>query len=157
MRKRYYMNIRGLNAKVIVGWLILLAIFAAAPLVTSGSSVEMIIGIVIVAIFVGFIWLGITRGTYITIDDNKNLYNTFFFIKRNVIPLSSIVSLNVRHPALLLGRATEVWKTYRDKDGRIVSKSFVTRETMKRNDFKKLLEEIRQENPNIAISEELLK
>jgi hypothetical protein len=98
----------------------------------------------------------LARGIYISIDEN-NLSNTFFFIKRDTIPLSKIVSLTTKHPLLLLGRGTQVWNTFCDSNGKLVTKGLVTRETLKGNDFRDLIEKIKNANPKIDIAEELLK
>lgn len=103
------------------------------------------------------LWFGLTRGTYITIDEDDRLYNTFLFIKRDVIPLSAIISLDARHPLLLSGKITKVWNTYRNDKGKLVAKSLVSRQTLQVNEFRDLIDTIQRANPNITIADELLK
>lgn len=101
-------------------------------------------------------WYGWSRGTYITIDGHNNIYNTFFFIRREATPLSRVVSLIARHPLAQIG-TTSVWKVYRDEHGQQMTRSLTTKEMLKENEFKGLVERIHTINPEIEIAEELLK
>jgi hypothetical protein len=154
MRKKYYMSAMGIEVLVIilgVGFL-----FMSVPLITSASWRDLAIFVAPVVTCLALLWLCLARGTYITLDENGYIYNTFFFIKRNTIPISRIISLTTRHPILLLGRGTQVWSTYYNQRGQVVTKGLVTRETLKGKDFRDLIGRLREINPKIMIADELL-
>lgn len=136
---------------------ILLGAIGLVSLVPISRLAVFILGALVGVLLLIVLWFSMTRGTYITIDKNENLYSTSFFIKRDVIPLSNLISLSARHPLLLSGKITEVWNTYRNDKGKIVTKNLVSRQTLRPGDFKDLIERIRKANPRIEIAEELLK
>jgi hypothetical protein len=151
---RYYISARGIDTLVaLFGGA---AVLISTPLILSGSVMNLLFYFVPAILLLTILWLCLARGIYITIDDNGNLYNTFFFIKRDSISLSKIVSLSARHPLLLLGRGTQIWNTFYDAKGRLVTKTLVARETLKGSDFRNLIETIQTLNPKVQIAQELL-
>ncbi len=120
------------------------------------KSVPMIILSLVVGTGVLVIlWFGLARGTYITIDGNKNIYNTLFFFKVNTILLSDIVALTTR--GTFMGAMTYIYATYPDKKGNLIKRTIVTKGVLRKEDFKKLMETIASANPNIDIPKELIK
>jgi hypothetical protein len=155
MQKRYYLwNRFNKFGFVCFGLIVVVGVFDF----TNMQSLEGIfVGLLIAVILLPLLWLAMSRGTYITVDDKNNLYNTFFFIKRDVIPLSSIVSLSARHPLILSGKVTAVWNTFYDNKGKLVTKSLISRPALSKEDFRDLIDRIKKGNPKIEITEELLK
>jgi hypothetical protein len=156
--KQYYMSTGFSKLVVVVGGPIALVVLIGfVSLGNLSVPVTIILSLAITIALLLFFWFGSTRGTCITIDDDNNLYNTGLFVKREAIPLSSLVSLTARHPLLMSGKVTVVWKTYRNEAGKLVTKSLVSRQALNESDFRDLIERIRKANPKINIAEELLK
>jgi hypothetical protein len=99
-------------------------------------------------------WLGFARGTYVTIDENKDLYGTLFFFRGKVTSLSDVVSIHQRHT--FGGLMAEVYMKYLKKDGTIAERGLVSKQGIKKSEFKNLLDAIRSANPNIKIDPDLL-
>jgi hypothetical protein len=113
----------------------------------------------ILALAVGLVvlialWIGLVRGTSVTVDENKNVCGRVFFIRGKVTPLSDVLSIKARKT--FAGLMTEVYMTYRKNDGTVVDRGLVSKETLRKEDFTKLLEAISAANPNIEISRRLL-
>lgn len=122
-----------------------------------GSYLQLALSLLIGAIAGAGLWFGFARGTYITVDqNNRSVYNTFFFIRRDAIPFSQIVSLGARHVLTQAG-TTSVWITFYSKDGRLKTRSFANRQAMKEVEFDNLIEKIHELSPRIEIADELLK
>jgi len=99
------------------------------------------------------LWVGLAQGTYISIDKNANLSNTVFFLQERPIPLSKLVSIDVRKD--FGGLLTFVSKTYHDKNNNLVTRGLAAKETVRKEDFKKLIEALSSVNPRIEIPKEL--
>lgn len=149
-----YMMITSPTATVVA--IVPLVLLVALGFLSAGSIVGVVLSLIIGVALIIFLLIGSTRGTYITIN-NGFLRNTFLFMNRGEIPLSSIVSLSTQHPLLLSGKITRVWNTYRDDKGTLVTKTLANRQALSKSDFRDLIERIREANPGVKISEELLK
>ena len=99
------------------------------------------------------LWLGFTRGTFIIID-GKNLYGTLFFVRGNVTALSDVLSIHQRQT--FGGLMAEVYMKYRKEDGSIAERGLVSRQGIRKSDFRKLLEAVRSVNPDIKIDQDLI-
>ena len=156
--KRYYMN-TGVNKLMIGigGPIVFVVLIGFIGLSHLNVATTIMLSLAITIALLTFLWFGFSRGTYITIDEDHNLYNTGLFIKRAVTPLSHVVSLKAQHPLLMSGKITVVWKVYRNAAGKLVTKSLVSRQALSENDFKDLIERIHNANPRIDIADELLK
>ena len=111
----------------------------------------------IVSIIVGIgvmllLWLGFTRGTYITLDGTK-VYGKLFFFRGNVTALADIVSIHKRHS--FGGLLAEVYMKYRKNDGTLAERGLVSKQGIKKSELKNLLEAIRSANRNIKIDPDL--
>jgi hypothetical protein len=113
---------------------------------------------VILAMIIGFaalavLWLAFTRGTYVLIDPENNLYRTSGFFFSKTVPLSDIASLRIQ--GAFAGLMTEVHLMCRDKDRRLKTLTTMNVQSFKKHDFKVYLETLHSANPNIAIPQEL--
>jgi hypothetical protein len=149
---KFHWDVGGVNTLVCGLSIALLLMFV--PLITSGAFVRLAVAIGIAGGLLAIMWFGFARGTYVTIDDNENLYGTLFFVRGKVTPLSEVVSLNARQT--FMGAVTEVYVSYRKKDGSFGERGVVSKESLKKEDFKKLLETIHAANPNIEFADDLL-
>jgi hypothetical protein len=116
---------------------------------TERLLISLMIGIGAIAV----LWLGFTRGTYITIEE-KNLYGRLFFLRGNVTALSHVVSLHQRHT--FGGLMAEMYMRYRTKDDRLAERGLVSKQGIKKSEFQRLLDAICLANPNIKIDPDLL-
>jgi hypothetical protein len=129
-------------------------VLMSVPLIISGAFLSFAISWAVVGGLIGGVWLGFARGTYVTIDDNGNLYGTLFFFRGKVTPLSDIISIHQRHT--FGGLMAEVYMKYRKKDGAIAERGLISKQGLKGREFRKLLEAIRLANPHIKIDPDLL-
>lgn len=155
MQKRFYLK-NSFNKLIFIffGLIVVIGVFDFTDF---NSLKDSLVGLLIGVVLLVLLWLAMSRGTYITIDGKNNLYNTFLFIKRDVIPLSSIVSLSTRRPLILSGKVPVVWNTFHDKNGKLVTKSLISRPALSEEEFRDLMDRIKKGNPKIEIAEELLK
>ena len=131
------------------------ALLMLVPLIVDASFGKLAVSIVIIGILLMGLWSGLTRGSYITIDENNNLYGTVLFMRGRTTQLSEVTALATR--GQFMGGMTGVTLTFRDKDSALKTRGVVSKSALKREDLKKLIEAIRAANPNIKIPEEVLK
>ena len=151
MKKRFRTDSQAVVAIIAVfavGFLLM-----SVPLLTSGALLKFITSGAIVAGLLALVWLGFARGTYITVD-GTNLYGTLFFLQGNVTALSDVVSIHQRHT--FGGLMAEVYMKYRKKDGAIGERGLVSKQGIKKDELRKLLEAIRSANQSIKIDQDLL-
>jgi|GEM_PF-5209151 len=120
------------------------------------DSVFRLVLSLVVGIGISFLLrFGITRGTYTTIKDNKEMYGTSFFITRKKpIYISDIISIEPRKE--FVGLFTAVYMRCREKDGTLLDRSIASKESLKPEVFKKLINTIIAANPKIEVSKDLL-
>jgi hypothetical protein len=141
------------SANAIVGMLAPGSLMIAVAFLGFESTERLLISLMVGIAGLAVLWLGFTRGTYITIDENK-LYGRLFFLRGNVTALSDVISIHQRHT--FGGLMAEVYMKYRRKDGTIAERGLVSKQGIKNSEFKNLLEVIRSANPNIRIDPDLL-
>jgi hypothetical protein len=152
MTKRYRADQQIATAMIIpfaFGFLLM-----SVPLMTSGAFLKFAISWATVGGLLVLLWLGFAHGTYVTIDENKNLYGTLCFFRGRVTFLSDVVSIHQRHT--FGGLMAEVYMKYRKKDGTIAERGIISKQGIKNSEFKNLLDAIRSANPNIKIEPDLL-
>lgn len=97
-----------------------------------------------------FIWLALSKGTYVSIDRNKDTFRTSGLFFSRSIPLSSITKLEMQ------GMFAEIMKrtvlTYQDKSGNTKVLNSMTRESFKKGEFDKFISTLKSANPNISVS-----
>jgi hypothetical protein len=101
---------------------------------------------------IAILWFGFARGSYVTIEGNVKLYGTFF-IRGSVTHLSDVISIGQRYR---FGTMSEIFLKYRKKDGSVGDKGIVSKQSMKRRDFRRLINTIQTANPKIEIDPGLL-
>jgi hypothetical protein len=79
---------------------------------------------------------------------------TLFFFRGNVTALSDVLSIHQRQT--FGGLMAEVYMKYRKKDGTIAERGLVSRQGIKKSDFRKLLEAVLSVNPDIKIDQDLI-
>jgi hypothetical protein len=126
----------------------------SVPLITSGAFLKFAISWAVVGGLLVLVWFGFARGTYVTIDEKKDLYGTLFFFRGKVTSLSDVCSIHQRHT--FGGLMAEVYMRYRKKDGTIAERGLVSKQGIKKSEFKNLLDAIRSANPKIKIDPDLL-
>ena len=151
MQYRYYLDIKSIT--VIAGGILFGILLILVPLIISGALVKLTVYVIPALIVTGVLWLAMGRGTYITIDAD-NLYGTAFFIRGKVTRLSDVVAVKSRKT--FAGAMTEVYLTYRKKDGAFGERGLVNKESLKKSDFTKLLDTIHSANPSAEIASDLL-
>jgi hypothetical protein len=151
MKRRFHVDSQAVIAIIAVfavGFLLM-----SVPLLTSGALVKFVTSGAIIVGLLAIVWLGFTRGTYITIDGTR-VYGTLFFFRGKVTQLSDVVSLHQRHT--FGGLMAEVYMKYRKADGTIAERGLVSKQGIRKREFKNLLGAIRLVNQNIKIDPDLL-
>lgn len=152
MQTRFHIDSTGVSVAIVLltpGFLMM-----AVGFIGFNSGVKLIVALAVGTGVLIALWFALARGTHVTIDENKNLYGTLFFFRGRTTPLSDAVAISAQKA--FMGAMTEVYITYRKKDGTLATRTIVSKEGLKKSDFKKLLQTIRSANPNIDIPKELL-
>jgi hypothetical protein len=153
MNQRFYSDSR--IANLLVSIFSICTLLTIVPMSLSGTLGKLSVFFVPVGIILVAIWFGLARGTHVTIDDQGNLYGTLFFIRTKTTALSDVLALSTKKT--FMGAMTEVYMTIRLKNGFLENRGVATKEGLKGNDFKALIEAIHSSSPNIKIPEELFK
>lgn len=141
-------------ARAIVGCFALGTLLMLSPLIIDASFGKFIVGIIIVAVPLLVMWFGLSQGTFITIDENNDLYGTVLFIRFRKTPLSAVTELSTREK--FMGGMTDINLTFRNKKGILETRGLVSKTALEKKDLEKLVEAIRATNPNIETSKDLL-
>ncbi len=153
MKTKFNIDKQFANTVVYV-WLFYFIFMSLIAIIPPSTISRIILPVIISAPFIFLIWVGLRYGTYITIDYNKSIYNTFFFIKRNVILFSNVTCLSIGKSFMGLVVGIEI--TYYKKNGKTVTVGLMGKQIMKKEELKRLIETIHNANPNIVIAKELL-
>ncbi|KKU49589.1 MAG: hypothetical protein A3A28_02910 [Candidatus Sungbacteria bacterium RIFCSPLOWO2_01_FULL_47_32] len=156
MQTRFRINAIDIKAVyALIGCLALGSLLMLVPLIINVDFSKLAIGIGTVTVPLIGLWFGLSRGSYITIDENKNLYGTVLFIRCRKTPLVEVSTLGTR--GQFMGGMTGITLTFRNKKGQLETRGLVSKTALEKKDLMQLIAAIRMANPNIKIPEEILK
>jgi hypothetical protein len=98
-------------------------------------------------------WVAANKGTFVTIDD-KEICGRVLYLFGGKTSISSIVSL--KKVGSFGGAITQIYMMCRREDGSIEERGLTSKEMLKKEDLKELIEIIRIANPSISIPSDLL-
>lgn len=149
--QRYYFDIRG--TKTILICFSIGLILMATPLITGEEWQRLLYYLAIALVLLVIIWVGMSKGSYITINKNEEIYGTLMFFKGPRTQLKKVVS--IESEKTLAGLLTELYLVYTDNNGNIARRSFSSKEAIRKEVLRELIESMLSANPKIKIPSEL--
>ena len=149
MHTKFYLDRALIKGNIIILGFALL--FMSSLSLIDGLSIRPVFFLAITGVLLLIVWVGFTRGVYITVSEDE-LILTRFFLNSRPTPLVDIVSIHQR--PTFGGLFAEVYLRVRNKDGSLRNQGLLNKPGMKESEYKRLFDVIISVNPNVKIDED---